>query len=41
MLGLSTLQIKGFVDDGLISPRRNSDGKELFSFQDLVLLRTA
>ena len=41
LLGLSTVQIKGFVDDGLITPRRDSDGKELFSFQDLVLLRTA
>ena len=41
MLGLSPAQIKGFVDDGLISPRRDDDGNEQFSFQDLVLLRTA
>ncbi len=41
MLGLSTLQIKGFVDDGLITPRRDDKGNEAFSFQDLVLLRTA
>ena len=41
MLGLSTLQIKGFVDAGLITPRRDDDGNEAFSFQDLGLLRTA
>jgi tetratricopeptide (TPR) repeat protein len=41
MLGLSASQIKGFVDDGLVAPRRTNDGELLFSFQDLVLLRTA
>ncbi len=41
MLGLSPAQIKGFVDDGLVSPRRGRGGGQIFSFQDLVLLRTA
>lgn len=41
MLGLTPTQIKGFVDDGLVSPRRDRDGELRFSFQDLVLLRTA
>ncbi len=41
MLGLSPSQIKGFVDDGLVAPRRSHTGGQLFSFQDLVLLRTA
>jgi tetratricopeptide (TPR) repeat protein len=41
LLGLSAAQIKGFVDDGLVRPRRNRAGELLFSFQDLVLLRTA
>ena len=41
MLGLSPSQIKGFVDDGLVAPSRGRGGEQLFSFQDLVLLRTA
>lgn len=41
LLGLSSAQIQGFVDDGLVSPRRNRSGELRFSFQDLVLLRTA
>jgi tetratricopeptide (TPR) repeat protein len=41
MLGLSASQIKGFVDDGLVSPKRDRAGELRFSFQDLVLLRTA
>ncbi len=41
MLGLSPSQIRGFVDDGLVSPRADRNGEQLFSFQDLVLLRTA
>lgn len=41
MLGLTPSQIKGFVDDGLVSPRRDRAGELRFSFQDLVLLRTA
>jgi tetratricopeptide (TPR) repeat protein len=41
MLGLTPSQIRGFVDDGLVSPRSSRAGGQLFSFQDLVLLRTA
>ena len=41
MLGLSPSQIKGFVDDGLVAPSRGRGGEQRFSFQDLVLLRTA
>lgn len=40
MLGLSEAQIRAFVKAGFIAPER--DGKSLvFSFQELVLLRTA
>ncbi len=41
MLGLSTSQIKSFVDDGLVTPGRGPRGEQRFSFQDMVLLRTA
>ena len=41
MLGLSAGQIRVFVDDGLIAPRRGARNELMFSFQDLVLLRTA
>ena len=41
MFGLSAGQIRGFVDDGLITPRRGPRSELVFSFQDLVLLRTA
>jgi tetratricopeptide (TPR) repeat protein len=41
MLGLSPAQIKAFVDDGLVAPGLGRAGEQLFSFQDLVLLRTA
>lgn len=41
MLGLSEHQIRGFVNDELVSPRTGKRGEYRFSFQDLVVLRTA
>ena len=41
MLGLSSRQVRTFVEAGLLSPRRDKQGDFLFNFQDLVLLRTA
>lgn len=41
MLGLSEHQIRGFVSDDLVSPTTGKRGEFLFSFQDLVVLRTA
>lgn len=41
MLGLSVNQVLSFVRDGLVEPKRGARGSYRFSFQDLVLLRTA
>jgi tetratricopeptide (TPR) repeat protein len=41
MLGLSAAQVRSSVRSGFSSPQRGSHGEMLFSFQDLVLLRTA
>jgi tetratricopeptide (TPR) repeat protein len=41
LLELSIPQIRGFVEDGFVEPRRGDRGEYRFSFQDLVLLRTA
>lgn len=41
MLGLSVAQVLSFVRDGLVEPNRGARGSYGFSFQDLVLLRTA
>ena len=41
VLGLSTSRILSWTRSGLLTPQRNSRGAFLFSFQDLVLLRTA
>lgn len=41
MLGLTSGQVRGFVADGLLEPDRGAQGEYHFSFQDLVLLRTA
>jgi len=41
MLGLSGHQIRGFVNDDLVSPDTGKRGEYRFSFQDLVVLRTA
>jgi tetratricopeptide (TPR) repeat protein len=41
MLDLSIGQVRSFVKAGFLEPRRGDRGEFLFSFQDLVLLRTA
>jgi tetratricopeptide (TPR) repeat protein len=41
LLGLSESQVRGYVRSGFLSPDRGSRGELVFSFQDLVLLRTA
>jgi len=41
MLGLSVTQVLSFVRDDLVEPGRGARGSYRFSFQDLVLLRTA
>ena len=41
MLGVSTGRLRAYVKAGLLSPERDEDGELRFSFQDLLLLRTA
>lgn len=41
MLGLSVGQVRSYVRAGFLDPARGPRGALLFSFQDLVLLRTA
>ncbi len=41
MLGMSVSQVRAFVRDGVLHPARDDRGDPRFSFQDLVLLRTA
>jgi tetratricopeptide (TPR) repeat protein len=41
MLGLPTAEVRAWVKAGLIAPDQGTRGEMLFSFQDLVLLRTA
>ena len=44
LLGLTVAQVRGFARDGFLTPppgRRRGGGKLFFSFQDLVVLRTA
>ena len=41
LLGLPATEVRAWVRDGLIAPVRGVRGELLFSFQDLVLLRTA
>lgn len=41
LLGLSAAQIRSYVRAGFLSPRQGPRGEYCFSFQDLVLLRTA
>jgi tetratricopeptide (TPR) repeat protein len=38
---MSAGELRGYVRDGFLSPERGADGELLFSFQDLVFLRTA
>jgi tetratricopeptide (TPR) repeat protein len=41
MLGLSVAQVRAYVKAGFLEPSRGPRGELRFSFQDLVLLRTA
>jgi len=41
LLGMSAGELRGYVRDGFLSPERGEHGEMLFSFQDLVFLRTA
>src|SRR5881397_355195 len=41
LLGLSLSQVRAFARDGFLAPDRGPRGEYLFSFQDLVILRTA
>ena len=41
LIGLSTDQIRGYVKSGVLAPQRGARREFLFSFQDVVLLRTA
>ena len=41
LLGLSTRQIRSYARSGFLSPERGARGQFLFSFQDIVLMRTA
>jgi tetratricopeptide (TPR) repeat protein len=41
LLGLSPAQVRACVKAGFADPQAGPDGEPLFSFQDLVLLRTA
>jgi tetratricopeptide (TPR) repeat protein len=41
LLGLSVAQVRALIRDGLLSPVQGPRGEYRFSFQDLILLRTA
>jgi tetratricopeptide (TPR) repeat protein len=41
LLGLTVAQVRAFARDGFLSPGRRTRGALQFSFQDLVILRTA
>ena len=41
LLGLTVAQVRGFARDGFLAPGRGRGGALQFSFQDLVILRTA
>jgi tetratricopeptide (TPR) repeat protein len=41
MLGLSRTMLAGFIDAGFVAPRRGPRNEYRFTFQDVVLLRTA
>jgi len=41
LLGLPTTRVRAFVRSGVVIPQRDAKGHAAFSFQDLVLLRTA
>src|SRR5262245_235177 len=41
LLGLSTARVRSLIRSGVVTPRRSDAGRATFTFQDLVLLRTA
>src|SRR5437870_723540 len=41
LLGLTVAQVRAFARDGFFTPGRGPRGELMFSFQDLVILRTA
>ena len=41
LLGLSTARVRSLTRSGVVTPQRDSAGRASFTFQDLVLLRTA
>jgi tetratricopeptide (TPR) repeat protein len=41
LIGVSVRQVRSYVRDGFLAPAVDGDGKLRFSFQDVVLLRTA
>jgi tetratricopeptide (TPR) repeat protein len=41
VVGLTVAQVRAFARDGFLTPGRGAKGELLFSFQDLVILRTA
>src|SRR5690349_2229794 len=41
LLGISVQRVRGLVRSGVVAPQAGSGGRFTFSFQDLVLLRTA
>lgn len=41
LLGLSAAQVRSYIRDGFLSPPQGARGEYRFSFQDLILLRTA
>ena len=41
LIGVSVRQVRSYVRDGFLAPAVDEDGRPRFSFQDVVLLRTA
>jgi tetratricopeptide (TPR) repeat protein len=41
LLGLTTARVRSLMRSGVVTPQRSSSGRAAFTFQDLVLLRTA
>ena len=41
LLGLTVAQVRSYIRDGFLSPAQGPRGEYRFSFQDLILLRTA
>jgi tetratricopeptide (TPR) repeat protein len=41
LLGLSTARVRSLIRSGVVTPQKSDAGRTTFTFQDLVLLRTA